>query len=459
MEESPAAAGEAAVELNVDLDVEVVAGTLHLTGQPEQLAALGADAAALLPALATAKGGGELLSQLPWSPWLLLLMMAGLTPTGSPRLGGAAAAAAAADARPVRALSVVMLVTGTRGDAQPFIALGLRLQAYGHRVRLATHEAYRAFVLSSGLEFYPLGGDPAVLSEFVVSNRGIVPKHLSGAVGSTREMRAVVFSCLPACTAPDPGPPGGGAAPGAAFTADAIIANPPCYGHIHVAEKLGVPLHMAFTMPWTPTAAFPSPLTNAARTPSGALNRLSYRVVDDFVNLGLGSVINDFRVQALGLPPLVTGDGGSSVVQRCAVPFAYCFSPALVPKPADWPAWVDVVGYWTLPAATSQADFTPPPALEAFLAAGPPPVYVGFGSLVVDDPAGLTAMIVAAAAAAGVRVLIAKVGGRAAGLGGRVWSGGGLRAHPFESAHHLARPRQQKQKGNKKHPGSHGERL
>ena len=270
----------------------------------------------------------------------------------------------------MRALSVAILVTGTRGDAQPFIALGLRLQAYGHRVRLATHEAYRAFVTSSGLEFYPLGGDPAVLSEFVVSNRGIVPRHLAGAVGSTREVRAVVFSCLPACTAPDPGPPGAGAEPGPAFTAEAIIANPPCYGHIHVAEKLDVPLHMAFTMPWTPTAAFPSPLTNAAKTPSGTLNRLSYRVVDDFINLGLGSVINDFRTQALGLPPLVAADNGGSLVWRCRVPFTYCFSPALVPKPADWPAWVDVAGYWVLPAATSQAAFTPAPELEAFLAAG-----------------------------------------------------------------------------------------
>ena len=55
---------------------------------------------------------------------------------------------------------------------QPFIALGMELQKFGHRIRLATHEVYRAFVEGFDLEFFPLGGDPTVLSEYVVRNRG-----------------------------------------------------------------------------------------------------------------------------------------------------------------------------------------------------------------------------------------------------------------------------------------------
>lgn len=38
------------------------------------------------------------------------------------------------------------------------------VQDYGHRVRLATHSNFKEFVLTSGLEFYPLGGDPKVLA-------------------------------------------------------------------------------------------------------------------------------------------------------------------------------------------------------------------------------------------------------------------------------------------------------
>lgn len=55
--------------------------------------------------------------------------------------------------------SSTRLLTRT-GDVQPFIALGVALKRYGHRVRLATHDTFADFVRSSGLEFYPIGGDP-----------------------------------------------------------------------------------------------------------------------------------------------------------------------------------------------------------------------------------------------------------------------------------------------------------
>lgn len=64
-------------------------------------------------------------------------------------------------------MTLVILVVGTRGDVQPFVYLGQRLQKDGHRVRLATHAEYRADVEKGGLEFYPLAGDPRKLSEYM----------------------------------------------------------------------------------------------------------------------------------------------------------------------------------------------------------------------------------------------------------------------------------------------------
>ena len=55
---------------------------------------------------------------------------------------------------------------------QPFVAVGLKLKEYGHRVRVATHSPLRGFVEQFGLEFYPLGGDPEVLAEFAVQSKG-----------------------------------------------------------------------------------------------------------------------------------------------------------------------------------------------------------------------------------------------------------------------------------------------
>ncbi|KAM3373427.1 hypothetical protein ACQJBY_020071 [Aegilops geniculata] len=141
-------------------------------------------------------------------------------------------------------IQIVILIVGTRGDVQPFVAIGKRLQDYGHRVRLATHANYKEFILTAGLEFFPLGGDPKVLAEYMVKNKGFLPSGPSEIPVQRKQMKEIIFSLLPACKDPDPDT-------GIAFKVDAIIANPPAYGHTHVAEALKVPIHIFFTMPWT----------------------------------------------------------------------------------------------------------------------------------------------------------------------------------------------------------------
>ncbi|KAL0052666.1 hypothetical protein WJX82_005636 [Trebouxia sp. C0006] len=302
-------------------------------------------------------------------------------------------------------LAIVLMCAGTRGDVQPFIALGLELQKYGHRVRVASHAAYRKFVTSFGLEFYPLGGDPKVLSDYIVKNRGIMPGSARDAYDQYREVESIVMSTYKACTETDV------EGDGRPFTAEAIISNPPTYGHIHCAEKLGVPLHMFFTMPWSPTKAFPHPLArlNAVKDTraAGYRNYLSYMAVDEFTYTGLVHVINKFRVKTLGLEPLRLGNKGPHLLAAHQVPFAYCWSEALVPKPADWGAHIDVVGYCFLNEG-SHMNYRPPQQLKEFLAAGKPPVYIGFGSLIVDDAKKLTRIILEAAKETNQRVLLSR---------------------------------------------------
>lgn len=73
-------------------------------------------------------------------------------------------------------LNIVIQVVGSRGDVQPFIALGNELQKHDHRVRIATHNVFDSFVRNAGLEFYPIGGDPADLMAYMVKNPGLIPK-------------------------------------------------------------------------------------------------------------------------------------------------------------------------------------------------------------------------------------------------------------------------------------------
>lgn len=301
-------------------------------------------------------------------------------------------------------LSIVIQVVGSRGDVQPFLPIGQRL-AERHRVRLATHEAFRATVEAAGLEFFPLAGDPKELMEYMVRTGGrIVPTRLDQLVEDVPRKRAlvaeIVASTWASCTEPDPGTPG--AAP---FRAELIVANPPSYGHVHCAEALDVPLHMIFTMPWTPTRAYPHPMTHLDPGADRPLrNYLSYAVANTLMWVGVADLVNAFRTETLGLEP-VSLRQGPTLLDAAEVPFTYLFPESVVARPEDWGSHVDCAGFvfW------NQADgYTPPDALAAFLAAGDAPVYVGFGSCVVQDPEAVTRIIFDALAAAGLRGVVSR---------------------------------------------------
>ncbi|KAH9288842.1 hypothetical protein KI387_032959, partial [Taxus chinensis] len=170
--------------------------------------------------------------------------------------------------------------------------------------------------------------------------------------------------------------------------------------HVHVAEALKIPLHIFFTMPWTPTSKFPHVLF-PVKQPAGY--RLSYQVVDSIIWLGIGDIINDFRKKKLNLHPVTYLSGIQSSITD--LPTGYIWSPHLVPKPEDWGPKVDVVGFCFLNLAS---DYTPPESLLKWLEAGSKPIYVGFGSLPVQDPEGWTKIIVQALKRTGQRGIISK---------------------------------------------------
>ncbi len=325
------------------------------------------------------------------------------------------ASSPAAEQLPCPKLNIVIMVIGSRGDAQPFLKVGKILQdQYGHRVRIATHPAFREFVeKDSGLEFFSVGGDPSELMAFMVKNPGMIPRLetvKAGDIGRRRAAMAEMFegfwrACINATDDEtdvrnlkmmgDKDP----------FVADAIIANPPSFAHIHCAEALGIPLHMMFTFPYTPTQTFPHPLASVkSNIDPGYTNFISYPLVEVMVWQGLGDLVNDFRIKTLGLDPVSTL-WAPGATYRLHVPFTYMWSPRLVPKPEDWGPEIDVSGFVFLDLASA---FHPPSELEKFLASGEPPVYIGFGSIVVDDADRFTETVFEAVKLAGVRALVSK---------------------------------------------------
>jgi UDP:flavonoid glycosyltransferase YjiC (YdhE family) len=327
------------------------------------------------------------------------------------------------DITPRPCLNIVVMVIGSRGDIQPFVRIAQVLVSYGHRVRIATHPAFRDFVeKESGLEFFSVGGDPSELMAFMVKNPGMIPKLetvTSGDIGRRRAAMAEMFdgfwrACINATDDEKDAHNVKMMGEKSPFVADTIIANPPSFAHIHCAEALGISVTLINPFPFhTPTMSFPHPLAsiNKSNVDPGYTNFISYPLVEMMVWQGLGDLVNDFRVKTLCLDPVSTlwAPGATS---RLKVPTIYIWSPGLLPKPPDWGSEIDVAGFVFLDLAST---FQPPPDLEKFLNAGEPPIYIGFGSIVVDDADAFTQMIFEAVELAGVRALVSKGWG---GLGG-----------------------------------------
>ncbi|KAJ4019688.1 hypothetical protein NW766_003446 [Fusarium irregulare] len=159
-------------------------------------------------------------------------------------------------------------------------------------------------------------------------------------------------------------------------------------------------------MPWTSTREFCHPLANLRANGSdmsaSAANYVSYSLVEWMTWQGLGDIINAWR-GTIDLEPIPFSEG-PCLTETLRVPVTYCWSPALVPKPSDWPENIDVCGFFFREAP----DYKPEAALAKFLSSGPPPVYIGFGSIVIDDPEKLTATILEAVRTAGTRAIVSR---------------------------------------------------
>lgn len=162
-------------------------------------------------------------------------------------------------------------------------------------------------------------------------------------------------------------------------------------------------------MPWSPTQYFPHPLAQvrARNAKRSVANFASYAIVEMMIWEGIGDLINKFRKRLLGLDPL-DGSRAPSLIPRLQIPYSYLWSPSLLPKPDDWGENIDVCGFSFL---SSGSDYRPPEDLEVFLNQGPAPIYIGFGSIVVDDAAKLTRTVFDAVKETGHRALVAKAWG------------------------------------------------
>ncbi|KAF8955111.1 Sterol 3-beta-glucosyltransferase [Entomortierella lignicola] len=284
-------------------------------------------------------------------------------------------------------IHITCLTIGSRGDVQPYIALCKKLMEDGHTCRIATHGDYQKWIEGHGIEFALVGGNPAELIELCVENGMFTVSFIKEGMKKFRGwLDDLLQTAWKACQ-----------------NTDLLIESPSAMAGIHIAEALEIPYFRAFPFPWTRTRTFPHPFAVPERNLGRGYNYMTFAMIEQIHWKGISGQVNRWRKKTLRLGPT-----SMERMEADRVPTLYSWSPTLVPAPIDWHSWVHVTGYWILENA--EINWTPPPGLEEFIAADPhnKPVYIGFGSMVVADPEGMTKTIVDAVIKAGVRAIITK---------------------------------------------------
>ena len=286
-------------------------------------------------------------------------------------------------------MKATILAPGSRGDVQPYIALGQALSAQGHRCTIVTTMDHGELVRGYGLDVAEIPIHVAAELQQINTRRAV---EGGGIIASFRQFAAIAGRAAQATVQ---------VSLDASRDADVVVANFSTALLAHgIGQKLGVPIRQAFNVPLTPTAELPGALLPwldfgpISRRCGGHLSRLA-------LWLTARTSANQACIDILGVPPaprLPRGHGG-----LVPGPVLYGFSEALLPRPADWPADVQVTGFWFV---EERSGYSAPPDLVDFLSQGPPPVCVGFGSMGTESPETISALVVGAARIAGVRLVL-----------------------------------------------------
>jgi sterol 3beta-glucosyltransferase len=268
-------------------------------------------------------------------------------------------------------MNITIATVGTRGDVQPYVALGRGLQSSGHQVQIATDPIFQTFIEKSGLGFAPVEADPRHALQEDLQKIGSNPLRLLRWIDRqfTPLARKYFIDMHAACQ-----------------ESDAVLVSALAFAAMHVAQSLGIPSLATYLYPVSPTRVFPSMAASSSPrwlAKLGSFNWLSFRFNNLMFFRMLLPLTNKLREEILGLPPVPWSY--YTHIDTAEVPIIYGYSRHVLPKPVDWGEHLHVTGYWFL----EESEWNPPNALIHFIENGSKPIYIGFGSM-IDAEATMT---------------------------------------------------------------------
>ena len=283
-------------------------------------------------------------------------------------------------------MRVLIATAGARGDVAPLTGLAAAIRAAGHSVTIASNDEYEGLVADCGLEFRALPGTHGMFDDL----RWVERSGLAAGVGIIRLLAENVRTLHKAVLAV------------ARQDAPDVLAlsGMTAIGGYHVADGLALSSMELQLMPIQTTADFPPSVVTGR-----SFGRFGNRVAGMATTTAMAAIAGPVRElrHELGLPRRGIREVLSGRPGARRWPVFHGFSPAVVPRPADWPDGYEVTGYWW---PQRPGGWSPPAELEKFLASGPPPVFFGFGDLTPDDTSGFIELAADAGRQAGVRQVI-----------------------------------------------------
>jgi len=289
-------------------------------------------------------------------------------------------------------MRITLLAIGSRGDVQPLIALGAGLKGAGHEVQLGAPANFQRVTEQYGLKFFSITPD---FTKIMVSDSGyrmmtsgentILYLECIAKIAETF-FEQLVESTWRAC-----------------HGTEAIIFNPFSQIGYLVGKRLGIPTVAAWIYPIGRTRHFPLVGSPTWLSLGNTYNRSTYLIYELIAQFYLRNIFATW-CRRLDLEPLPF-PGIMQALVRDQIPFLYAYSEHVIPRPPDWPERFSVTGYWFL---DHSLDWQPPAALVDFLENGPPPVYVGFGSMRDGDASRLAQVVIKAIKMSGRRAILIK---------------------------------------------------